>query len=46
MRKVLLYVWLLVAGLIASQFLAGTGAALIQLLTMFAVSFIMIHVGY
>ncbi len=45
-RKVLLYSLLLVAGLIASQFLAGAGATWIKVLTMFCLSFIMIHVGY
>jgi Kef-type K+ transport system membrane component KefB len=46
MRKVLLYSLLLVAGLIVSQFLAGAGATWIKVLTMFCLSFIMIHVGY
>ena len=46
MKKVLLYSLLLVGGLIASQFLAGTAATLIKVLTMFCLSFIMIHVGY
>jgi Kef-type K+ transport system membrane component KefB len=45
MKKVLLYSLLLVAGLIASQFLAGVGAAWIKLGTMFCLAFIMIHVG-
>jgi Kef-type K+ transport system membrane component KefB len=43
---VLLYSLLLVAGLIGSQLLAGAGAMLIKLSTMFCLSFIMIHVGY
>lgn len=46
MRKVLLYSLLLVAGLVASQFLGGRGAALITWLTLIGLSFIMIHVGY
>jgi Kef-type K+ transport system membrane component KefB len=46
MRKVLLFSLLLAAGLIASQFLAGAGAMAIKVLTMFCLSFIMIHVGY
>lgn len=46
MKKVLLYSLLLVAGLIASQFLNGTGAMAIKLGTMFCLAFIMIHVGY
>lgn len=46
MKKVLLYSLLLVAGLIASQFLAGMGATVIKLGTMFCLSFLMIHVGY
>ena len=46
MTKVLLYSLLLVVGLIASQFLAGTSATAIKLGTMFCLAFIMIHVGY
>jgi Kef-type K+ transport system membrane component KefB len=46
MRKVLLYSVLLVAGLLLSQFLNGTGALAIKLATMFCLAFIMIHVGY
>lgn len=49
MRKVLLYSLLLVAGLIGSQFLGSAPAAVktvLSLGTMFALSFIMIHVGY
>ncbi len=48
MRKVLLYSLLLVAGLIASQFLPRQESILlpIRLLTMVALAFIMIHVGY
>jgi Kef-type K+ transport system membrane component KefB len=47
-RKVLLYSLLLVAGLVASQFLTQTRAVQlpIRVLTMIALSFIMIHVGY
>ena len=48
-RKVLVYSFLLVAGLVASQFLGGAPAAVktaISLATMVALSFIMIHVGY
>ncbi|MCR4415471.1 MAG: hypothetical protein NUV77_23930 [Thermoguttaceae bacterium] len=46
MRKVLLYSLLLVAGLIVSQFLGDAGALAIKVATMFALAFIMIHVGY
>ena len=49
MKKVVLYSLLLIVGLIGSQFLAAdaTGARLaIQLATMTALAFIMIHVGY
>lgn len=49
MRKVLIYSLLLVAGLIVSQLLGDAPAAVsiaIQLATMVALSFIMIHVGY
>ena len=48
MRKVLLYSLLLVAGLVASQFLSQAEAVLlpVRLLTMIALSFIMVHVGY
>lgn len=46
MRKVLLYSSLLIAGLVVSQLLGDTGATPIRLLTMVALSFIMIHVGY
>ena len=46
MRKVLAYSLLLIAGLVASQFLQGRGAEPIRLLTMLALAFIMIHVGY
>lgn len=45
MRKVLLYSLLLVAGLILSQFMPRAAAVPVQLLTMLALSFIMIHVG-
>jgi Kef-type K+ transport system membrane component KefB len=46
MRKVVVYSGLLIAGLLASQFLDGRGEHVIRLLTMFALAFIMIHVGY
>ena len=46
MRKVLVYSMLLIAGLVVSQFLDGTGDYPIKLLTMFTLAFIMIHVGY
>ena len=46
MAKVLVYSLLLIVGLVASQFLDGAGAAVIQPLTMFGLAFIMIHVGY
>src|ERR1700676_5588089 len=46
MRKVFLYSLLLIAGLIASQFLAGKGSPLIKLPTMFCLSFILIRFGY
>ncbi len=48
MRKVLIYSLLLIAGLIASQFLPQREAVLlpIRILTMIALAFIMIHVGY
>src|SRR5688500_3354783 len=49
MRKVLLYSLLLVAGLVGSQFLGGASRDFklwLSLATMFALSFIMIHVGY
>ena len=46
MSKVVLYSGLLIAGLLASQFLDGQGEHVIRLLTMFALAFIMIHVGY
>jgi Kef-type K+ transport system membrane component KefB len=45
-RKVFTYSLLLIAGLIASQFLQGRGAEPIRLLTMLALAFIMVHVGY
>jgi Kef-type K+ transport system membrane component KefB len=41
-----MYSLVLLAGLVASQFLAGRGQLLVQLLTMFCLSFILIHVGY
>jgi Kef-type K+ transport system membrane component KefB len=49
MRKVLIYSLLLIAGLVGSQLLGGAPSSLgtvITLATMFALSFIMIHVGY
>src|SRR5262245_27643788 len=49
MRKVLVYSILLILGLVGSQTLEGAPHALhraIALATMFALSFIMIHVGY
>ncbi|MDW7980864.1 MAG: hypothetical protein RMH97_09885 [Verrucomicrobiales bacterium] len=46
MRKVALYSVLLVAGLVASQFLGGKGAGVVSVLTMFCLAFIMIRVGY
>ena len=46
MVKVHLYSLVLLAGLIASQFLGGRGQALIKLLTMFCLSFILIRIGY
>jgi hypothetical protein len=46
MRKVLWYSLLLVAGLIASQFLAGQGQKIIELLTLFCLSFVVVRLGY
>jgi len=46
MRKVLLYSLLLVGGLAASQILGDRGEHVVKLLTMVALGFIMIHVGY
>jgi len=46
MRRILLYSLLLIAGLVVSQFLGGQWDRLITPLTMFALAFIMIHVGY
>jgi hypothetical protein len=53
MRKVLVFSMLLIVGLVASQFLpdllgdhAGAGRQVVTVLTMFCLSFIMIHVGY
>jgi len=49
MQKVLLYSLLLVGGLIASQFLGNAPESfrtMVVIATMFALSFIMIHVGY
>jgi len=46
MRMVFVYSFLLIAGLVTSQFLNGTGEYPIKLLMMFTLAFIMIHVGY
>jgi Kef-type K+ transport system membrane component KefB len=46
MKKVLLFSILLIAGLALSQLTSSYGLPIIKLLTMFALSFIMIHVGY
>lgn len=46
MKKVLIFSLLLVAGLIVGQFLPPDLATPIRLLTMTALAFIMIHVGY
>ena len=52
MRRVLLFSTLLVAGLAGSQLMPGLGGAatpareVVRLLTMWALAFIMIHVGY
>jgi Kef-type K+ transport system membrane component KefB len=46
MRKVLWYSILLIAGLIASQFLAGRGHRIVELLTMLSLSFLVIRLGY
>ncbi len=46
MKKVLAYSLLLVAGLIGSQFVGEGPALSVRVLTMFFLSFIMIHVGY
>lgn len=46
MRKVLIYSLLLVGGLIASQMMPPATATPIRLLTMVALAFIMIHVGF
>lgn len=49
MKKVLIYSLLLIAGLIGSQFLGNAPASVrtgLTLATYFALSFIMIHVGY
>ena len=46
MKKVFLYSLLLVGGLMGSQFLAGAFETPIRLLTMAALAFLMIHVGY
>ncbi len=46
MKKVLLYSILLIAGLVVSQLIGNFGEKTINVLTMIALSFIMIHVGY
>jgi hypothetical protein len=46
MRKVILYSLFLIAGMVASQFLNIAGSLLLNSITMIALSFIMIHVGY
>jgi len=46
MRKVLWYSLLLTAGLIASQFLAGRGRRIVEVLTMLSLSFLVIRLGY
>jgi Kef-type K+ transport system membrane component KefB len=46
MKKVVTYSVLLILGLIASQFIGSVAATPIRILTMLALSFIMIHVGY
>jgi Kef-type K+ transport system membrane component KefB len=46
MRTVLLYSLLLVAGLIGSQVLPSAARDAVELLAMFCLAFIMIHVGY
>ncbi|MGH7177910.1 MAG: sodium:proton antiporter, partial [Tepidisphaeraceae bacterium] len=46
MKKVVAYSVLLIAGMVASQLLAGYGARPLHVLTMVALAFIMIHVGY
>lgn len=48
MRKVLIYSLLLIAGLIVSQIIPQSAmvSTIIKVATMFALSFIMIHVGY
>lgn len=46
MRKVLWYSLLLTAGLIGSQVLAGRFQRIIELLTLFCLSFVVVHLGY
>src|SRR5215468_7549528 len=46
MRKVLWYSLLLIAGLIGSQFIAGKVQGILELLTLFCLSFIVIRLGY
>jgi len=46
MRKVLWYSMLLTAGLIGSQVLAGRFQRIIELLTLFCLSFVVVHLGY
>jgi Kef-type K+ transport system membrane component KefB len=45
MRRIILYSLLLVVGMVASQFLNIANAVLLNICTMIALSFIMIHVG-
>ncbi len=46
MKKIVLYSLLLTLGLVGSQLLNGFGAEFIKIITMWSLSFIMIHVGY
>lgn len=46
MRRILLYSMLLICGFIAAQFLGPWAADSIRILTMIALAFIMIHVGF
>jgi Kef-type K+ transport system membrane component KefB len=46
MRKVLWYSLLLIAGLIGSQLISGNGRTIIELLTLFCLSFIVTRLGY
>jgi Kef-type K+ transport system membrane component KefB len=45
-EKILIYSLLLLSGLVGSQFFEGRYQPWIQLVTMFSLSYIMIHVGY